>query len=192
MTINTELLQRTVQWAIDEDQRQHRNRHAAPAPIVLGNVAVPGIKWNQGTWAEGRPITPEGEENWCGTACCLAGNVAFIDYFSDTENGWKADEPDYRARPTYDRPDLEGLVDRWIRNVHYTESLLDIDEYATSRLGLTDEQADYLFDGDNSILQVVGISMALAELQGTPLTLDLKHLDRDDVQETVEAWMEDL
>lgn len=179
MTVNIDLLTRTVQWAIDE--RVTASKGEKPQPIVVGNVAMPGLRWDQGSWAYGEGLDPvEPGATWCGTACCLAGNVAILDFYQHPR-GWAA----YRDRAGTE--DIEFLVGDWIDKTD--PGGMGISSYAQDRLGLTNDQASFLFSGGNSIEQVIGIAQRIAMLEtGRPLVLDYEGLDEGAVEDLIQNY----
>lgn len=76
-------------------------------------------------------------KNFCGTCYCFAGNIAAWDGFRVYDAFERAKNPE-------------------------TGETVDPDTYATERLGLTYEQAEALFDGDNSAEDIRRIAEEIA------------------------------
>lgn len=97
-------------------------------------------EWEQGYWLSYRGEgTGIGANGFCGTACCIAGKVALDD-------GW---------RPP---PELSA----WRGNVGATviknDEVRSVGPLAREILGLTENQADRLFSGDNTYEDVIRIA----------------------------------
>lgn len=110
---------------------------------VLDYIKANPQKWNQDAWfkvsvdKQGEPIfnkvTLQFEEvNSCNTALCFAGHAALMSGFD--------------APPRYDYEVWRG----WGPGLPKGERM-DVDQYATEVLGLSTNQADVLFNGDNSL-----------------------------------------
>lgn len=110
---------------------------------VLQYIETHPQKWNQQAWfkvgqrSNGEPIfnkvTLQFEEvNSCNTSMCFAGHAALMSGFD--------------APPKNDYLMWRG----WGPGLRKAETM-DVDEYAREVLGLTFEQADVLFQGENTL-----------------------------------------
>jgi hypothetical protein len=106
--INVELLRKTIEWAESESVKAAAGERS---------------EWNQGTWLR---------TNDCGTACCVAGKVAYDEGFRVLD-------------------DVLGVNTGKIIDADGVESDLSISEIAQDRLGLSHNAGAALFDGDNDI-----------------------------------------
>lgn len=90
---------------------------------TLEHITAHPEEWNQDVWAK---------RTECGTACCLAGTALAIQGY---EFDWDNNGP------------LMSLLGEsfWLTDGR------GIDEAAIEELGLTNDEADRLFDGDNSL-----------------------------------------
>ncbi len=100
-------------------------------------------EWDQGHWAISRPDgTPIAAS--CATACCLAGKTVAAD-----GGKFLLKTPSYGEFGIATDAELP------------TGEIVDVENYATERLGLTYEQAQRLFDVDNDIQDVRDIIAAI-------------------------------
>ncbi len=100
-------------------------------------------EWDQGHWAISRPDgTPIAAS--CATACCLAGKTVAADGGKFLLNTPSYGE--FGVATTAEMP---------------TGEIVDVESYATERLGLTAAQSDKLFDADNDIQDVRDIIAAI-------------------------------
>lgn len=107
--------------------------------------------WDQRDW---RQVA----DNRCGTAMCFAGWAAHLD-----GGRWISDPDDSLAEyltPVADdrRRDIITPADHWLE---LPGSVIGADKRATRILGITEEQAEVLFDEDNSLATLVRLVNAL-------------------------------
>lgn len=145
--------------------------------------------WNQGTWfriadevrnralvslhwykKEGMPVPFTQEEvNSCGTQACFCGHMVYEAGLVDVEHGI---------------PDLEALKDRfpehdWDQYFYgpptigrLQEDMVDEDcwsKIGEALLGITQSEADLLFNGDNSADEVANYAREIAKAHGEVL-----------------------
>lgn len=108
-------------------------------------------KWNQAHWA----IVPE-DKGICGTAFCFAGTALHLAYPGALLVG---------GFPSIGADD--GLV--FESMVLPQVGKVDISEFAETELGLTDEQADVLFDSDNKLPTILRMVAALLDDENVDL-----------------------
>lgn len=128
LTPNIPLLRKMVEW-VEEQDRLEENR-----------------EWYQSEWIVTPSEYPElydEAENWCGTACCVAGKVALMD-------GWKA--ADFYS----------GSATTVTKDGEYRE----VREVAAELLGIPDYGGHPLFDGNNTATDIRRIA---EEIAGEPL-----------------------
>lgn len=124
-TLNVDLLRSTLEWAYDQWHRQQR-----------GEIS----EWEQGDWvietAHRIPSYKEpvlraliDEGVLCGTSCCVAGKIAYGLGYRQISRG----------------SSLMQLPK--VSRIHARTA----SEIATEALGITEEEADDLFSGDNDI-----------------------------------------
>jgi hypothetical protein len=119
-TVNRERLIALAQWAAAEDAKRR--------------LGLPS-EWNQSTWLSRSRATA------CGTACCIAGKVAFDD--GVLPEGW--DEAEDGEEACY--------------VVLGDGEEVSVDSYAAGALGLNSSQAGNLFFANNTlddVLQIIG------------------------------------
>lgn len=101
-----------------------------------------GTGWYQGDWVRPSRLiwkeTADGSvrAGMCGTSMCFAGWVVYLDGYTEYDHGTAVSA---MVNPT------TGLGVRYSR----------IRDYAKDRLGLTESQADDLFDADNDLEDLV-------------------------------------
>lgn len=95
------------------------------------------LVWRQLFWST---KLRTGDDTACGTACCVAGYVAHLS------------------------PEVKKVETAWV-TLHTGQTLL-IEEFATTELGLTEDQAERLFRATNSAATVTKIA---SEIAGEPL-----------------------
>lgn len=187
MTVNIKLLSDVITWAaVDAGKAPHR--------AVTDRFKGWGT-WDQSSWA----YNPNAEDraveklDVCGTAFCIAGQAAVQG--GDMVLLMDVDGSSDNVAPRSEFPNLAlgvTLVDDDV----YVGPARSIDDYATEVLGLEDEGP--LFNGDNSITDVVSYAMALAWKQdGVPLDLSewvFDLFDREAAEEILgdEAEIEDM
>lgn len=136
-----------IQWV--KDERDHPEQRT-------------GVEHNQGTWGWGKVMSKLGitaknsHQSWlpvCPSACCLAGNIVLIagDKFVIPE-GYEGDcNVDYCLTG-------EGEVE-------------NIAERAKDLAGLTDGEAQMLFEGSNSADHIIDMATRIADRNGYELNL---------------------
>ncbi len=98
-------------------------------------------EWDQSTWAS---------RTGCGTACCVAGKAALLD-------GW---QPEFADEPGVNYTIIFAKGGRtW-----------PVDDIAQDVLGLTDEEADDLFEVSNSVEQIERMIDLIVAGKYTPRT----------------------
>lgn len=173
--LDTDLLSRIVHWAVLDEQ------HLSNTHPVFSNWG----SWNQGLWATPRGLDEETTEmveanseynphiltiadpNICGTAFCIAGQVAaqtgqaFI--FDGTEDSAETCGPriplglDEKGRTRYG-PDVSQRK--------------NIAQHAREVLGLIPAESRVLFSGSNEIEVIVFLASKFAEMRGVSLDLE--------------------
>lgn len=139
-TVNVPLLRKTLEWAYGEWQKVRRDEIS---------------EWNQGNWMVSTAGLYDYSEKVyeafrqgaaCGTACCIAGKVALDD-------GW---------HPAMTRG-LGGFAYR-------DGERADVFDIGRDLLGLTNEQANWLFAGGNTIYNLYSIANQITdgEIQPPP------------------------
>jgi hypothetical protein len=98
--------------------------------------------WDQSIWVGPALVTFEEMESltangiWsCGTMGCLAGHRAMMDGYTQLQ--W--------------RRGLTGGITTWLVNPKTGQEVRDFKGWAKVRLGLTTQQAEVLFDADNTL-----------------------------------------
>lgn len=116
MSVNVALLAKALDWAYEQDARR-----------ACGETS----EWDQGAW--------------CGTAHCIAGEVALL-------TGWRM----HGNSMFVTREDGAGVEEDFV------------DHVAADALGLTDAQAAGLFSGSNSLEMLYEIAAELTDDAITP------------------------
>lgn len=129
-TVNVKRLDRLVAWAEKEDEARR-----------AGKVS----EWDQGTYAR-RIAAPLPN---CGTACCLAGKVAFEDRVP--LHWYGVGSRHYEVANSTDLEDPDGY------------GLITVHTYAARALGLDPYQASALFDADNTLSVVRELVAAIKQ-----------------------------
>ena len=167
-TLNIALLTEVVQWAIDDYQRGAD----VPEPAPLSEDTVIPIRWEQSNYLIDNLSDIQPGQNWCGTACCIAGYVAM--------KGWAEDgAPAIIDTNTYlNRNSATHFVERWVggKAEELGESIVGPHEYAKHVMGLTYVEAEHLFEGGNSIERVIELAMEIAADAGFDLNVDTRGL----------------
>jgi hypothetical protein len=124
--------------------------HTINVPLarrVLDQIMAAPARWRQGIWLE-RPYplgqqSPENTVDNCETTGCFAGWTVVLAGHKTGGSRVMPDTVSSDLRAVVDRlfghPDYPGVVDLSVRTV------------AAARLGLTGEQANRLFDGNNTL-----------------------------------------
>lgn len=156
-------LELAVQWALDEAVKKVTAEEAAP------------MTWHQGAWFRGRVTDQvlEGVEVRygdglddvqslvkldCGTACCIAGNIAY-------SAGAAFVAPQWSNKVGHGASGAFVLVDE--------KRAVTVSLYAANLLGVEEEELSDLFDGANEIDDVVTHAQALADEYGHKLNLKI-------------------
>lgn len=111
---------------------------------VLEHITAHPETWNQGVWAAGA--------KGCGTAYCAAGHAVVM-------TGHKID-----WASAYDGV-AEFVIDEGITNPAWHPT---ISEVAEAELGLTYEQAEELFEGDNTLAELWDLAEQFTDGAITP------------------------
>ena len=127
LTPNIPLLRKMVEW-VEEQAQLTENREWYQADWIVAPSEYLGLA--------------DEAENWCGTACCVAGKVALMD-------GWK---------PAF----FSGLATTVTKDGEYRE----VKEVAAELLGIPDYGVHPLFDGNNTAADIRRIA---EEIAGEPL-----------------------
>lgn len=111
-----------------------------------------GTTWNQGYWFRQQEVYQGNEKSVCGTAMCFAGWKVFLDGYTKLAQDPLADTDFVRTFSDYRmvNPNTGKYVTYWGTR-----------EYARDRLGLSDEQADLLFDEDNDLEDLENIVLSI-------------------------------
>lgn len=114
-------------WAAGEDARRR--------------LGLPS-EWYQGFWLTRDPAG-------CGTACCIAGRVALQDGGIPVVNDDNYDALDREtSKREWESSDSIDATRVWLPKRHEP---VDVEEYARKALGLSQEEADDLFNGTNDL-----------------------------------------
>lgn len=155
-TLNVELLTNLITWAVADKKRLDR---------FAERFANWGT-WKQSKWAH----RPEGESaNVCGTAFCIAGQaVVQVGYMPVFESPW--DESASHCAPRV----FAGLGPQGLPTFEpdrNEENHVVISDLAKTVLGLTSEESNALFYGDNTLGNVVATALLIANARQVALDL---------------------
>jgi hypothetical protein len=145
--LNVKLFSNIVTWA-----------YADSVDNSLINGFVGWGSWNQGTWFSGN------EDNLCGSHACIAGQAAAqVGMSMQVENTGSATHCAPRVFVG-----LNGVGQPVYEFVGEPRLIPDV---ARDALGLTEAEANTLFDGNNGIERVVFLALLFAAHRGVSLTL---------------------
>lgn len=157
-TLNVELLRDLVTWAYGDH-------------VAAGESAeeYPGWgHWDQNVWAT------EARNGVCQTSYCIAGQAAMqvgmglcLDHDWDDTDGTEHYTAVDCAPKTFVGLDDKGRP-RYVLDREHSRRIPDV---AREALGLTDDEANTLFDGTNTLDIVVGLALAYARARNVDLGL---------------------
>lgn len=173
--LNIPTLSTLVQWAAEEEMRDTDPAKAVESGISRERDPRLGRHY-QGAWGK---ATRNGV---CKTAFCIAGGAAqlsneWVIVMHEVSNGnW---DTDYVINRKKIPQRLESSIQwdlLWVEEEEYDRLmvgglLVHIDGKAEKLLGLTSEQADALFDGENDAAAVVSLTTQFAAEEGVTLNL---------------------
>lgn len=155
------LLQEAVQWAADQHDREW-----------LG-MKQKGLYWDQSQWFEGKLLSRTKKIGStkihfisvaCGSSCCVAGNVTTL----------------VGAKPVLSEVDKDRYSQYHGEHVATGTCLtkdgrvMEIPLYAIEVLGVTEQEANSLFSGNNDIDKVIRKATHLARKYGFKLEIHRK------------------
>lgn len=141
-TLNLNQIIEQIEWA-DVSER-FRNNPESVTPAEHAKFQGWGL-WNQSVWAQ------QTSKNVCGTSYCQAGEAVVRAGYRIV---WRDNDPENHS--TACRKGSRGQI-------------VDIGEVATGVLGLTREEADLYFDGDNNLDDLRFYANAFAYRRGLSL-----------------------
>ncbi len=113
---------------------------------TVEQIHIPGV-WDQSSWMH------TSKRSECGTAGCLAGWAV--------ELTGRYDMIFERHEETTDAEEyVDKVVDRETGETEFLEVV------ARRELGLTDDEGEYLFDGSNSMADILHLCSSIAERSG--------------------------
>jgi hypothetical protein len=118
---------------------------------ALTQIELPGV-WDQSTWMR------TDQKSMCGTAGCIAGWAVELTGRYDLLLA-RVNEHDIHNTELY----AEYAQDRETGEKEF------IEEVARRELGLTEDEAEYLFDGNNGRHTLMTVAAAIAERAGEEL-----------------------
>ena len=170
-TLNVPLLRDIVTWAAAWD-RGWEDLKAKYSAEGFG-------EWNQNVWFQ------EMRNGVCKTACCIAGEtVATLGYKPILERDEHYYDDDYTSySAVFAAPAVLNGLDAKGNPIWdiLEDSKEEIRVVARRGLGLTDSEAAYLFEGDNTIEQVVAYALLFAKARHIDLDLpvEVEEIGRD-------------
>jgi len=150
------LLRDLIMWA-DKDEK-----------AIQHKAALAGIKWDQSDWAR------ETRNGVCKTACCIAGAAVLatgLGLLFEGDEGEKS-RTAYGCAPLVPSDELDDKGKPVM--VPDRDQFRSINMGGRQALGLTEYEADYLFNGDNDLATVAAIAERIAERRGINLSLPTK------------------
>lgn len=152
--LNIKLLRNVVIWAMGEEEL-----------ISKKYEKLKKFSWYQGDWAR------KERNGVCETAYCIAGAAAVMSGYKINWAGWEED--DYSMLHSQEKVLHANTAVYCRRGV----ATFAIDDAAIMELGITNSEANRLFDGDNSIETVIRIADDIAASHGYTL-FKKKHLKK--------------
>lgn len=159
------------------------------AVTALSVIETRPERWDQGSWREDfnnpdRPIEDFHDDpldDQCGTAFCMAGWVAALDRAKWAGRLTSVGRNNYRFDMYGDRvADPDRCTCPPQRPFCTCENTMLVSEYAQMRLGLTVDEADALFNGDNQIEDLRAGVKALLNGEDVDTAVSTSRWGRDD------------